>query len=1053
MTSLSVDAFEAFFREVHGYDPFPWQSRLMRHVAGTDTWPTTVDLPTGSGKTAAIDVAVFHLALEADRTRNDRGARLAPLRIAFVVDRRLVVDAAHERAKQIAARLRQPSGPIASLVAEALSDLAGGNGPPLAAVRLRGGIPRENGWARTPVQPTVLTATVDQIGSRLLFRGYGLSDRAKPIHAGLLGTDTLVLLDEAHLAEPFRQTMDWVQRYAGPDWRTKTDDAFVPFRYVSLSATAATSAAISGGSASATIALDDDDRAHPVLKRRLAAEKPVRLVAPLKTRRSAGEEIDDHDGSDDTDAVGHVEALAAEARRLLGELAVPASASSRGFPALAVIVNRVARARALHRLLSADLSDSADVELLIGPARPVDRDVLTMDPSAELPLHDGDAYRQGLLTRIGTGREVPLRRPLVLVTTQTIEVGVDVDLDGIVSDLAPLDALQQRFGRLDRDGVRPAAAGSIVAEKRMLSSRHDDPVYGKSLKLAWDHLVANAVRQAGHPVVSFRIDAVRAIAASAPDGAASERPDAPILMPAHVDILAQTSPVPDPDPDVALFLRGPRREPASVTVIWRADVTTDLPDDVMRRLLLLVRPRSGEAIELPVGAVKRWLSSAEVDRDLADVAGRSEGAVKPGQRPSRRVFRFAGDDDRSKWIRGEEIRPGDTIVVPAVHGGVDSFGFDPDSTEPAVDVADAAAAPFERQVFTARIAAGLLLADETPPAKETSADRRLRHEARKAKLDAIGSSLATIVADPTIRNAADLAAELRRTSLADADPLAVERLVNRLDLMPSGRRCEVVRNAYGDNESGGPRGAVVIARGGIGGRSAALDDGLSATAIEDDLAGSIAEKAIGLDEHEDHVSAKARDYAARLGLAPEVAADVVLAARLHDTGKADPRFQAWLAGGDPLGAASDKLLAKSARPLPPGSAKRAGLPDRWRHEALSVRIAKAHPALAAAADPDLVLWLIGTHHGHGRPFFPFGEEGTEQVVQVRNEPLNLPRSPGPQSLAFDHEGRDWASMKADLERRYGVWRLAQLEGLLRLADQTASADEQVDGFAGKGGEP
>jgi CRISPR-associated endonuclease/helicase Cas3 len=47
-----------------------------------------LDLPTGSGKTAAIDIAIFHLALEAGRGEE----RHPPVRIAFVVDRRLVVD-------------------------------------------------------------------------------------------------------------------------------------------------------------------------------------------------------------------------------------------------------------------------------------------------------------------------------------------------------------------------------------------------------------------------------------------------------------------------------------------------------------------------------------------------------------------------------------------------------------------------------------------------------------------------------------------------------------------------------------------------------------------------------------------------------------------------------------------------------------------------------------------------------------------------------------------------------------------------------------------------
>ncbi len=219
-SELSADDFAAFFRAVYGFDPFPWQARLLRQVTETGIWPDVLDLPTGSGKTAALDIAIFHLALDMSR----EGKRHAPVRVAFVVDRRLIVDDAFERAQKLADTLQTGTrDPIVGRVAAALRRLAGADQKPLLVKRMRGGMPREDDWARTPIQPTILCSTVDQVGSRLLFRGYGVSDRMKPVHAGLLGSDCLLLLDEAHLSKPFRQTLAAIERLRKGDvspWAT-----------------------------------------------------------------------------------------------------------------------------------------------------------------------------------------------------------------------------------------------------------------------------------------------------------------------------------------------------------------------------------------------------------------------------------------------------------------------------------------------------------------------------------------------------------------------------------------------------------------------------------------------------------------------------------------------------------------------------------------------------------------------------------------------------------------------------------------------------------------
>src|SRR3981081_520406 len=104
MTAIAPEDFSAFFKAVHGYEPFPWQALLAKRVVETGCWPRLLDLPTAAGKTAAIDVAIFHLACEAPRGLSRR----APLRMLFVIDRRIVVDAATERALKIAKALHQP---------------------------------------------------------------------------------------------------------------------------------------------------------------------------------------------------------------------------------------------------------------------------------------------------------------------------------------------------------------------------------------------------------------------------------------------------------------------------------------------------------------------------------------------------------------------------------------------------------------------------------------------------------------------------------------------------------------------------------------------------------------------------------------------------------------------------------------------------------------------------------------------------------------------------------------------------------------------------------
>jgi len=118
---LIAAEFPDFFQSIHGYSPFPWQRELAKSVA-SGSWPAVLDLPTASGKTAIMDVAVFALAVQAVRPTAER---TACRRIAIVVDRRIVVDDAFRRAQKIRRALLDARDGVLHDVAEALRSLGG----------------------------------------------------------------------------------------------------------------------------------------------------------------------------------------------------------------------------------------------------------------------------------------------------------------------------------------------------------------------------------------------------------------------------------------------------------------------------------------------------------------------------------------------------------------------------------------------------------------------------------------------------------------------------------------------------------------------------------------------------------------------------------------------------------------------------------------------------------------------------------------------------------------------------------------------------------------
>jgi CRISPR-associated endonuclease/helicase Cas3 len=275
MPELDFHRFSEYFRALWGHPPFAWLSALVKRVLENahHPWPDAIQLPTASGKTACLDIAVFALAAQVDLLEPGR-MLAAPRRIFFVVDRRVIVDEAYDRARKLADKLKAAPSGIVKEVADRLRKLAGGD-TPMAVFQLRGGMYRSNAWARSPVQPTIVASTVDQLGSRLLFRAYGPGPGTWPIHAGLAGNDALVLLDEAHCARPFLETLRAVEKY-----RRWGDGVLTPPFHVSVM-----SATPPEGITDVLQDMSEEPRkaGHPLGDRQLAA-KPTALGVVAKAK-------------------------------------------------------------------------------------------------------------------------------------------------------------------------------------------------------------------------------------------------------------------------------------------------------------------------------------------------------------------------------------------------------------------------------------------------------------------------------------------------------------------------------------------------------------------------------------------------------------------------------------------------------------------------------------------------------------------------------------------------------------------------------------------------
>jgi CRISPR-associated endonuclease/helicase Cas3 len=531
---------------------------------------------------------------------------------------------------------------------------------------------------------------------------------------------------------------------------------------------------------------------------------------------------------------------------------------------------------------------------------------------------------------------------------------------------------------------------------------------------------------------------------------------APTLLPAHVDAWAQTEPLPVPDPDVSLFLHGPRRS-ADVQLVWRADLFDD-PDgssqeslqQAWTQIVSVVPPTTLEALPVPIHAARAWLAQTGA-AEVADIEAQTEpNSTQPQRRdraPSkslRNALRWRGPEESTILNDVSELRPGDTVVVPATYGGTDKFGWNPAAEQVVEDLGDVASL-LARGKPVLRVCPDVI-AGWQPIARDgaTSLDQEVRRRLESGSTDdeidagVDPDEVLTVIASwPDLPPWAKLAsAELVNDRLRRDVPYGP---------IPSGRSfvargskrlaADALREIVGEEQLDKEDAELLPASDPDGPTS---DDASSFRDLT---------HAVTLLDHCEGVAQQAARFAAAIGLPDCSVGDLSLAGRIHDAGKSDPRFQVWLHGGDEIAALASEPLAKSASKRQDRASlalarELAGYPEHARHEALSVALAQvSYKVLASAADRDLVLHLVGTHHGWGRPFWPVASDPDNVTVthQINGVALSAPARHGLERLDSGWPERFWS-----LVRSYGPWGLALLEAILILADHQRSRSEQED---------
>ena len=413
--SIATPDFDRLFEDLTGNKPFPWQRKLYGEQVQKQ-FRTKCDVPTGLGKTSVI--AVWLLSL----SHNVRNGSLDgfPRRLVYVVNRRTVVDQATREVERLRDALTGKSE--LKPVADALRALSiQPEGQPLAISTLRGQFADNAEWRNDPARPAVIVGTVDMVGSRLLFSGYGCGFKSKPLHAGFLGQDVLFIHDEAHLEPPFQMLIAAIHA------EQERSREFHVFHVMELTATSRTD------QAGETSIFTDEDVEDERVTKRLKAGKSLRFH-PVR-----------------------------EKKELPGNMTKLALAYKNSDKAILVFLRELDHVKQVCRDLE---KAKQQVQTLTGTLRGLERDELAKK----------DPIFARFMPRSRPEVE-PAQGTVYLVCTSAGEVGVDMSADHMVCDLAPFDSMAQRLGRVNRFGHGAAFVDvvHVVSKKEKEVSEAGNP--------------------------------------------------------------------------------------------------------------------------------------------------------------------------------------------------------------------------------------------------------------------------------------------------------------------------------------------------------------------------------------------------------------------------------------------------------------------------------------------------------------------------------------------------------------------------------------------------